>query len=246
MVVRSILAFSCLLVGLALGQRLFQSPAYAPKPVAAEADLNGTILSASNPLASLRSSQQETVVAGATAKSVSDTSRVASLEAGAPQAQVAVEAETRPWTMTVTSLADNARRTMTRDLQGELRRLGCYSGPVDGRWSGDVVASLRVFTGAVNAALPVDNPDYALLALARSHQPGVCDPTASPAAITAEADPSSATAPGADGAYIYAPAGRMSLGASQGGSRGTVPEKAPTRRPRMTEVERLFIHPLGQ
>ena len=192
MVVRSILAFSCLLAGLALGQRFFQPPAYAPRPLSAQAELNGSILSASNPLASLRSSRDETVLAATTAKPSSDTSRAASLAAGAPQAPVTVEAQTRPWTMTVTSLApsDDARRALTRDLQGELKRLGCYSGPVDGRWSGNVVASLRVFTGAVNAALPVDNPDYALLALARSHEPGVCDPAAAPAAVTAEADPS--------------------------------------------------------
>ncbi len=244
MVVRSILAFSCLLVGLALGQRLFESPAYSPKPSAAQAELNGTIISSSNPLTSLRSMEQVGVAVGTEAPSAS-TSRVASLEADGARAPV-VDEPSKPWTITVTTLAPStdARFAMTRDLQGELRRLGCYSGPIDGRWNGEVAASLRTFTSAVNAALPVAGPDYALLALARSHEPGVCDPSSAPAAITAEADP--AAGPGADGAYIYAPAGRMGLGASSPGKAAPAVEKSPARRPRMTEVERLFVHPLGQ
>jgi hypothetical protein len=63
---------------------------------------------------------------------------------------------------------------MIRALQRELARHGCYNGAVDGDWGPASRYAASVFTQAVNAALPVDKPDVALLALARHHPVGAC------------------------------------------------------------------------
>jgi peptidoglycan hydrolase-like protein with peptidoglycan-binding domain len=58
--------------------------------------------------------------------------------------------------------------TGIRDLQSELKRLGCYPGPIDGDWGPASRYAAARFTGAVNAALQVDKPEPALLALTRT------------------------------------------------------------------------------
>ena len=62
-------------------------------------------------------------------------------------------------------------------LQRELKRLGCYSGQVDGEWGPTSRYAAATFVKAVNAKLPVDRPDEALLALARYHQGAACQRT---------------------------------------------------------------------
>ena len=63
-----------------------------------------------------------------------------------------------------------------RAIQSELRRHGCYDGAVDGDWGPASRYAAATFTKAVNAALPVDQPDVALLALARRHPGRACAP----------------------------------------------------------------------
>jgi hypothetical protein len=63
---------------------------------------------------------------------------------------------------------------MIRALQRDLARHGCYNGAVDGDWGPASRYAASVFTQAVNAALPADKPDVALLALARRHPGGAC------------------------------------------------------------------------
>jgi hypothetical protein len=66
--------------------------------------------------------------------------------------------------------------TGIRALQSQLKRLGCYQGRIDGDWGPASRYAAAKFTSAVNAALPVDQPEPALLALARRHQ-GTCTKT---------------------------------------------------------------------
>ena len=61
-----------------------------------------------------------------------------------------------------------------RALQRELKRLGCYSGQLDGEWGPTSRYAAATFVKAVNAKLPVDKPDEALLSLARYHQGAAC------------------------------------------------------------------------
>ena len=61
-----------------------------------------------------------------------------------------------------------------RALQRELKRLGCYIGQIDGEWGPTSRYAAATFVKALNAKLPVDKPDEALLSLARYHQGAAC------------------------------------------------------------------------
>jgi hypothetical protein len=47
-----------------------------------------------------------------------------------------------------------------RELQKELRRVGCYEGELNG-----AKRCMKAFTERVNATLPVDEPDYILYSM---------------------------------------------------------------------------------
>jgi hypothetical protein len=65
---------------------------------------------------------------------------------------------------------------LARQLQSELRRVGCYDGEVSGVWTPRTRAAMKAFTDRVNASLPVDKPDQILLALVQGHQGVACVP----------------------------------------------------------------------
>jgi peptidoglycan hydrolase-like protein with peptidoglycan-binding domain len=79
------------------------------------------------------------------------------------------------------------RLSLAQDLQGELQRVGCYIGAVDGVWTPLSQKAMKAFMERVNARLPVDQPDYVLLALVRGRQGKVCT-TACPPDQTLTAD----------------------------------------------------------
>ena len=64
--------------------------------------------------------------------------------------------------------------TLIREIQRQLKRVGCYDGAVDGKWSPQVRTASKAFADRVNARLPVDRPDYALLRLAGAHEGRAC------------------------------------------------------------------------
>ena len=69
------------------------------------------------------------------------------------------------------------RRTrvqLTRDLQAELRRVGCYGGEITGAWSQSTKRAMRAFMERVNATLPIEDPDYILLTLVQGHADRAC------------------------------------------------------------------------
>jgi hypothetical protein len=63
---------------------------------------------------------------------------------------------------------------VTRDIQRELRRAGCSLQEVDGSWGRESRAAMRTFLRNVNATLPTDQPDIALLSLLRSYDGLAC------------------------------------------------------------------------
>ena len=69
-----------------------------------------------------------------------------------------------------------ARYELTRDLQRELKRVGCYAGRIDGNWGSGSKTAMFTFMDRVNAALPVDEPDYILLTLLKAHAAASCGP----------------------------------------------------------------------
>jgi hypothetical protein len=66
------------------------------------------------------------------------------------------------------------RLSLAQDLQSELQRVGCYAGTIDGVWTPLARKAMQAFTERVNARLPIDEPDYVLLALVRGRQGKVC------------------------------------------------------------------------
>ena len=66
------------------------------------------------------------------------------------------------------------RALLVRELQRGLKRVGCYEGEVSGVWTQQSRSAMRAFTGRINAALPVDEPDGVLLALVQGHKDKAC------------------------------------------------------------------------
>jgi len=66
------------------------------------------------------------------------------------------------------------RDRLARELQKELRRVGCYEGELNGVWTPATRRAMKTFTDRVNASLPVDEPDAVLFAMVQSQQDQVC------------------------------------------------------------------------
>lgn len=66
------------------------------------------------------------------------------------------------------------RAAITRALQTELTRVGCYAGPITGFWGPDTRRAMKAFTNRVNASLPIGKPDVILLSLVRAESGSVC------------------------------------------------------------------------
>src|SRR5436190_23656182 len=66
------------------------------------------------------------------------------------------------------------RDTLARELQKELRRVGCYEGELNGVWTPLTRRAMKAFTDRVNATLPVDEPDAILFAMVQGHQDRAC------------------------------------------------------------------------
>jgi hypothetical protein len=69
---------------------------------------------------------------------------------------------------------DEARTTLTREIQRELKRVGCFGGDVDGVWSSGTRQAMKSFNDRVNATLPIDDPDHILKTLVQGHPGGAC------------------------------------------------------------------------
>ena len=107
----------------------------------------------------------------------------------APAANVAPAATPKPstWTTIVTaeqteavslkSSAPNDAQTrfeLARDLQRQLKRVGCYQGEINGAWTPATKAAMVAFMDRVNASLPTGEPDYILLTLVQGHNGIAC------------------------------------------------------------------------
>jgi hypothetical protein len=66
------------------------------------------------------------------------------------------------------------RFELARDLQRELRRVGCYKGEITGAWTPATQAAMAAFMDRVNATLPTDEPDYIQLTLVQGHDGVAC------------------------------------------------------------------------
>ncbi len=67
-----------------------------------------------------------------------------------------------------------ARYELARNIQRELRRVGCYWGRIDGSWGVGSKRSMGEFMERVNAALPLEEPDIVFLSLLKAHPSETC------------------------------------------------------------------------
>jgi hypothetical protein len=72
------------------------------------------------------------------------------------------------------SYRDREPLRLVRDLQGELKRVGCYSLDIDGEWTPATRRAMEDFTERVKSVLPVERPDPDHLLLLQSHAEPVC------------------------------------------------------------------------
>jgi hypothetical protein len=63
---------------------------------------------------------------------------------------------------------------LARAAQQELNRLGCYNEQINGVWTPPSRSAAQKFLSRVNARLPIEQPDEALVALLRSTTGSVC------------------------------------------------------------------------
>jgi len=76
-----------------------------------------------------------------------------------------------------TSAQDEAQSkasALARAAQQELYRLGCYNEPINGVWTSHSRSAAQKFLSRVNARLPIEQPDEALVALLRNTKEFVC------------------------------------------------------------------------
>jgi hypothetical protein len=66
------------------------------------------------------------------------------------------------------------RAELASDLQRELQRVGCYRGEITGTWNLATRRAMAAFMDRANATLPMNDPDYVLLALVQSHKEIAC------------------------------------------------------------------------
>jgi hypothetical protein len=66
------------------------------------------------------------------------------------------------------------RTQLARELQKELRRVGCYDGEINGGWTTSTKRAMKTFTERVNASLPVEEPDLVLLSLVQGQADKIC------------------------------------------------------------------------
>jgi hypothetical protein len=64
---------------------------------------------------------------------------------------------------------------LTKELQRQLRRVGCYNGEIQGEWTQSTRRAMQNFTDRVNATLPVEQPDHVLLALLQNNPDKTCN-----------------------------------------------------------------------
>jgi peptidoglycan hydrolase-like protein with peptidoglycan-binding domain len=66
------------------------------------------------------------------------------------------------------------RDALARELQKELRRVGCYEGEISGIWSPSTRRAMSAFIERMNARLPIEEPDAVLFAMVKGQHETVC------------------------------------------------------------------------
>ena len=70
-----------------------------------------------------------------------------------------------------------ARLQLTRDIQSELKRIGCFDGEANGEWTPATKKGMKAFIERINATLPIEEPDHILKTLVQGHPGSACGKT---------------------------------------------------------------------
>jgi hypothetical protein len=70
--------------------------------------------------------------------------------------------------------AGTGQSALVAAIQGELERVGCFSGQADGIWSERTRVAMGAFNSSVRVNLPIEKPDYILLTLLQGHSARAC------------------------------------------------------------------------
>lgn len=70
--------------------------------------------------------------------------------------------------------------SLAREIQRELKRVGCYRGEVNGLWTPSTRTAMKAFVDDANAVLPVDKPDQVILSLLQGERDTACDSSCPP------------------------------------------------------------------
>ncbi|MFN3868030.1 MAG: hypothetical protein ACK4MF_03060 [Hyphomicrobiaceae bacterium] len=73
-----------------------------------------------------------------------------------------------------------AQVALAREIQRELKRVGCYSGDADGDWKAASRRAMGTFLQRLNASLPTDAPDHVMLTLLQGRTDRVCGAPCTP------------------------------------------------------------------
>ena len=136
----------------------------------------------------------------------------------APARVVAPKPMVAPAAVAALPPRDRPRAELVRDLQRELKRIGCYAGDVDGSWGPGSRRSMQAFMEQVNSSLQSDDPDLIQLTLVRGYSGLACRgaPGANPGIITAGRTPAAPgpreSSPAQVPSYASAPAGPVVTG----------------------------------
>lgn len=88
----------------------------------------------------------------------------------APTTEPAIAAARSP------TASGDVQRRLAREIQSELKRVGCYAGRLDGSWGDRSRSAMATFMARVNAQLPTTEPDVFLLSLIKGQTRAVCGP----------------------------------------------------------------------
>jgi hypothetical protein len=87
---------------------------------------------------------------------------------------VVIASRTRPREVRLQQPVSLTGDRLIRELQHELKRVGCYSHEINGEWTPITRRAMKDFTDRVNAILPLEAPDAVMLALLHTHVETVC------------------------------------------------------------------------